>query len=135
MVDSISKLTHADVFASDDDTGGAKGDWTLEYGSHTGVAMKSLLDTQYLTNMHTDLSYAPELSIAGSINGTENTSVDLSHLISVTDQDANETLTVTLTANRGFQLWTPKPRPALQLPVTIPPRLQSKGRSPRLMTH
>jgi hypothetical protein len=102
LVDSISKLTHADVFASDDDTGGARGDWTLEYGSHTGVAVKPLLDTQYLTNMHTDLSYAPELSIAGSINGTENSSVDLSHMISVTDQDADETLTVTLTANKGF---------------------------------
>ena len=102
LVDSIAKITHSDVFASDDNTGGAKGDWTLEYGSHAGVAVKSLLDTQYLTNIHTDLTYAPTLAIGGTGVGTENSAVDLSHLVTISDQDANETLTVTLSANQGF---------------------------------
>jgi hypothetical protein len=102
FVDSIAKLTGADVYASDDNTGGAKGDWTLEYASNSGVAIKSLLDTSYLTNIRADLTYAPELNITGSVNGTENSSVDLSHLISVADHDADETITVTLTVGQGF---------------------------------
>ena len=102
FVDSIAKLTGADVYASDDNTGGGKGDWTLEYGSDSTVALKSLMDTQYLTNIHTDLTYAPELTINGTAHGAEDTLVDLSHLVSVKDQDANETVTVKLTANQGF---------------------------------
>ena len=102
FVDSIAKLTGADVYASDDNTGGDKGDWTLEYGSDSTVALKSLMDTQYLTNIHTDLPYAPELTISGTAHGAEDTPVDLSHLVSIKDQDVNETVTVTLTANQGF---------------------------------
>jgi hypothetical protein len=103
FVDSFAKLTGADVFASDDNTGGAKGDWTLEYGSDSGVAIKSLFDAQYLTNIHTDLTYAPELTISGNAHGLENSAVNLSYLISVNDQDANETITVTLSALNGFE--------------------------------
>ncbi len=102
FVDSVARLTGADVFASDDDTGGWNGDWTLEYASNKGLELKTILDAQYLTNIHSDLTYAPQLSIGGLAVGMENSVVDLGHLISVGDQDSSETLTVTLSATKGF---------------------------------
>ncbi|MFH0959002.1 MAG: tandem-95 repeat protein, partial [Pseudomonadota bacterium] len=103
FVDSMARLTGADVYASDDNTGGVKGDWNLEYASDSNVAIKNLLDTQYLLNLNYDLSFAPQLTIAGTVSGFEDTSVNLSDLISVSDLDSVETLTVTITANQGFE--------------------------------
>lgn len=105
FVDTVSILTGADVFASDDDTGGDKGDWTLEYSSDANVGLKPILDVQYLSNIHGDLSYAPQITVDGYAIGTENSIIDLGNLISVNDQDSNEILTVTLTASQGFSIF------------------------------
>jgi hypothetical protein len=54
LIDQIASITHAVTFASTDNTGGAGGNWNLEYSSQPGTAMVQVLNTDYLSS--TDIS-------------------------------------------------------------------------------
>ncbi|MBI4963668.1 MAG: DUF4347 domain-containing protein [Desulfomonile tiedjei] len=56
LVDSLALLTGADVFASTDPTGGAAGDWILEYSTGPDVAMKSSFDPDRLGSVGVSLA-------------------------------------------------------------------------------
>ncbi|MFH1115173.1 MAG: ELWxxDGT repeat protein [Pseudomonadota bacterium] len=56
MVNTIAVYTGADVFASTDPTGGAQGDWVLEYASDTSVVMTEIVDTEIMSNSGVELA-------------------------------------------------------------------------------
>lgn len=55
LVDSIAVYTEADVFASDDATGGDFGDWDLEYASSSDTPINLLFDLDTLTSVQQPL--------------------------------------------------------------------------------
>ena len=57
LLGMIAADTHANVFASLNDTGGAGNDWNLEYSTTPGTPMYVLLDTAKLGNFSEVLSY------------------------------------------------------------------------------
>ncbi len=86
MIDTIAQYTGADVFASTDITGGAQGDWVLEYASDASVVMMEIVDTDVLSNSGIELaetypSYEDNYAVAlggvlyfaydDGVNGTE----------------------------------------------------------------
>jgi hypothetical protein len=59
LINDIATYTHATVFASTNDTGGAHGnDWTLEYSSRQGTQMESILDTAALAQTDVTLVFS-----------------------------------------------------------------------------
>ena len=57
LLGKIAADTHANVFASLNDTGGAGNDWNLEYSTTPGTPMYVLLDTAKLGNFSEALSF------------------------------------------------------------------------------
>lgn len=56
FVDRIASFTGADVFASDNVTGGQTGDWQLEYSSEAALAMNGILDAATLGSLTVELA-------------------------------------------------------------------------------
>lgn len=56
FVNRIAEFTGADVFASTNVTGGANGDWHLEYSSEAAPAMSAILDTATLGSINVELA-------------------------------------------------------------------------------
>ena len=57
LLGMIADETHADVFASLNDTGGTGNDWNLEYSTTPGTPMYVLLDEAKLGNFNEALSF------------------------------------------------------------------------------
>jgi ELWxxDGT repeat protein len=55
LTDRIARYTSADVFAGDDLTGGARGDWNLEYASTSGLTLAPILNLSLLDELDTAL--------------------------------------------------------------------------------
>jgi ELWxxDGT repeat protein len=56
MIDAIARFTEADVFASTDPTGGAAGDWDLEFASDESRSMKEILDMGTISDWNVELA-------------------------------------------------------------------------------
>ena len=56
VVEDIASYTQADVFASVDSTGGPNGDWDLEYATDSESSLVSILDTDRLSDLTTELA-------------------------------------------------------------------------------
>ncbi len=56
LLNTIASFTGANVFASVDSTGGATGNWTLEYASNPDATMTHVMDTAKLTDLGVTLS-------------------------------------------------------------------------------
>jgi ELWxxDGT repeat protein len=56
LVNTLASFTGANVFASVDSTGGATGNWTLEYASNPDATMNHVVDTAKLTDLGVTLS-------------------------------------------------------------------------------
>ncbi len=56
LLNTIASFTGANVFASVDSTGGATGNWTLEYTSNPDATLNHVMDTAKLTDLGVTLS-------------------------------------------------------------------------------
>ena len=109
LVDSLARLTGADVAASDDLTGSAErgGDWELEYNSgliETSIALSSQFQQEWSSALAVNL--APVNTVPADQITAENTALEFSttngNVITVSDADAggNE-IEVTLSVTNG----------------------------------
>ncbi|MDQ7785243.1 MAG: DUF4347 domain-containing protein [Desulfomonilaceae bacterium] len=58
MIDAIAGYTGADVFASTNQTGGAHGDWILEYATDAAITMTLIVDTHTASQSGIELAAA-----------------------------------------------------------------------------
>ncbi|MGV8992415.1 MAG: DUF2341 domain-containing protein [Thiobacillus sp.] len=113
LVDALSKLTGADVAASDDKTGAAElgGDYDLEYVTGT-IEGKIVFSSQLQQNWQYVLPNLPPVAGNDSAATTENSILTVSApgvLANDTDPDASATAGYTLNfnaANDGDSVWT-----------------------------
>ncbi len=102
LVDRIASLTSADVYASTDDTGGADGDWKLEFGSlSSSDPMTLLFSEQVLISAQCELATGYVAEMVKDICTTGSPDSSPSNLTNV-----NGTLFFMATdAKHGTELW------------------------------
>ncbi|MFZ5868627.1 MAG: DUF4347 domain-containing protein [Thermodesulfobacteriota bacterium] len=99
LLQCIAIYTGADVFGSVDTTGGAQGDWDLEYASGPAVFFTNLFNPDGLAAVQHELgSGPPVVTTIMAMQIEDDTGIDLSTNIAITEPDG-ETLTMTLTVN------------------------------------
>jgi len=88
LVDRIAMYTSADVFASEDTTGGEWRDWDLEYASNSGASIEAVLESSRITMVNTSLAAHLVADInpgLGSSNPSQMTVINGGVMFSATD--------------------------------------------------
>jgi hypothetical protein len=96
LVNQLASYTTADVFASDDNTGGENRDWQLEFASDSSALMSSMLKPDLIASVNTELA-APVISVTAG-NDTIWTSPHAYTNFDVSDADGDGIASANITA-------------------------------------